>query len=75
MVHSGASEGLSFALSCGMISLILGLAVVGFLVYLVITYIPMPDVFKKVIVVIVAILLILYVLRALGGDIPVPSLR
>jgi len=53
------------------ITLILTLAVVGFLVWLIVTYIPMPDIFKKVIIVIVAIVLILYVLRLLGvADIP-----
>lgn len=55
-----------------MVSLILMLAVVGFLVWLIITYIPMPDVFKKVIIAIVVILLILYVLNVFGfHDIPV----
>jgi len=55
-----------------MITLVLSLALVGFLVWLIITYIPMPDVFKKAIIVIVVILLILYVLRVLGfHDIPV----
>jgi hypothetical protein len=54
-----------------MITLILTLAVVGFLVWLITTYIPMPDIFKKVIIVVVIIILILYVLRVLGvGDIP-----
>lgn len=54
-----------------MITLILTLALVGFLVYLIITYIPMPDPFKKVIVVIVIVLLILYLIRVLGFvDIP-----
>lgn len=54
-----------------MITLILSLALVGFLVWLIITYIPMPDIFKKVIIVIVVIVMILYVLRLLGiADIP-----
>jgi len=55
-----------------MITLILTLALVGFIVWLIITYIPMPDPFKKVIIVIVVIILILYVLNVLGiGDIPI----
>jgi len=55
-----------------MISLILTLAVVGFLVWLIVTYIPMPDIFKKVIVVLVVILLILYILNIVGfHDIPI----
>lgn len=58
-----------------MISLILGLALVGFLVYLITTYIPMADPIKKVIIVIVVIVMVLYVLRVLGvGDLPVPKL-
>lgn len=59
-----------------MISLILTLAVVGFLVYLITTYIPMPSIFKTVIYAIVAIVVILYVLRLVGFvDLPVPHLR
>lgn len=55
-----------------MITLILTLAVVGFLVWLIVTYIPMPDLFKKVIIVIVVILVVLYLLRMFGfHDIPV----
>lgn len=59
-----------------MISLILVLALAGFLVYLITTYVPMPPVFKPVIYVIVAIVLILYLMRVFGlADVPVPSLR
>jgi hypothetical protein len=58
-----------------MIALILTLALVGFLVYLIITYIPMPPPFKNVIIVIVVVLLVLYLLRVLGvSDLPVPRL-
>lgn len=56
-----------------MIELILTLALVGFIVWLIITYIPMPQPFKTIIIVIVAVFLILYVMRVLGiGDIPLP---
>ena len=55
-----------------MITLIIGLALVGFLVWLVVTYIPMPDVFKKAIIVIVVVLLILYLIQLFGFDIPLP---
>lgn len=59
-----------------MIMLVLVLALVGFLVYLVTTYIPMPAPFKTVMYVIVAVVLILYVMRVLGiGDIPIPQVR
>jgi hypothetical protein len=54
-----------------MITLILTLAVVGFLVWLIVNYIPMPDPIQKVIIVLVVIVMILYVMRALGvADIP-----
>lgn len=55
-----------------MISLLLTFAIVGFLVWLVITYIPMPDPFKKAIVVIVVVLLVLYLVQLFGLDIPIP---
>jgi predicted membrane channel-forming protein YqfA (hemolysin III family) len=54
-----------------MIGLILAIALAGFLVYLVTTYIPMPPPFKMAIYVIVVVLLILYVMRVLGiQDVP-----
>ena len=59
-----------------MIALILLLALVGFIVYLITTYIPMPPVFKTVLYVVVAIALSLYLMTVLGiSDIPVPRLR
>ena len=55
-----------------MISLILTLAVVGFILYLIETYIPMPQPFKYVIYVVVVIVLILYLMRVFGiADIPI----
>ena len=58
-----------------MISLILGLALVGFVVWLIVTYIPMADPIKKVIIVIVVVVMVLYVMRMLGiGDMPLPKL-
>lgn len=59
-----------------MISLIITLAVVGLITWLIITYIPMPPVFKQVILVVVAICVIIFVLNAfgiIGRDIPVPQ--
>jgi hypothetical protein len=56
-----------------MISLVLTLALVGFIVYLIVTYIPMPPVIRTGILVLVVILMILYVMRVLGiSDIPLP---
>ena len=59
----------------GLIELIIILAVVGLLVYLIETYIPMSPPFKIVIRVVVVLVLILYLLRLFVGDIPLPSAR
>lgn len=59
-----------------MLSLIITLAIVGFVVYLVTTFIPMPPIFKTVIYVIVALVLIVYLMGVLGlADLPVPRVR
>jgi hypothetical protein len=58
-----------------MIGLIIVLAVVGFIVYLLTTYIPMPAPIKQTIIVAVVIIMILYILRLVVGDIPIPRLR
>ena len=55
-----------------MISLILGLALVGFLLWLIITYIPMPEPFGKVLIVVVVVILILYLIKMFGFDMPLP---
>jgi hypothetical protein len=59
----------------GLIGLLIVLAVVGFLVWLLTTYVPMPDPIKQVIIVIVVIVMILYVLQLFVGDIPLPRFR
>jgi len=57
-----------------MITLLLTIAIIGFIVYLITTYIPMPPIFINVIYVITAIVIILYVWRAFGGaDVPLPG--
>jgi hypothetical protein len=59
-----------------MISLIFTLALIGLIVYLITTYIPMPAIFQTIIYVIVAVVLIIYLMRVFGiGDIPVPHIR
>ena len=59
-----------------MLSLILTLALIGFIAYLIVTYIPMADIIKKVILVIIAVCMILFIMRALGiGDIPIPQIH
>lgn len=56
-----------------MISLVLTLAIVGFIVYLITTFIPMPGIFKTGIMVITAICVILYLMQVFGfSDIPIP---
>ncbi len=56
-----------------MIALILTLALVGFVVFLITRYIPMPDPFKMIIYAIVAVCLILYIMSVFGiADIPLP---
>jgi hypothetical protein len=56
-----------------MITLVLGIALLGFLVYLIITYIPMPDIFQKAIVVIAIVFVVLYLVNLFGFDIPLPN--
>jgi len=55
-----------------LITLIVVLAVVGFCLWLVVTYVPMPAPFKTAIVVGVVLLLVLWLARALlgGGGLP-----
>ena len=55
--------------------MILALALVGFLIYLIVTYIPMPEIFKQVIMVVIAIVVILFVLSFLLGSGDMTSLR
>jgi predicted membrane channel-forming protein YqfA (hemolysin III family) len=50
-----------------MIGIILTIAILGLVVYLVTTFIPMPPPFKTVIYVIAVVLLLLYVLSAFGA--------
>lgn len=53
-----------------LILLVLGLAVVGFLVYLITTKIPMDPMFVWTIRIIVLIVVVLYLIRVLGVRIP-----
>ena len=53
-----------------LITLILGVALLGFLVWLITTKIPMDPIFVTVIYVIVAVAVIFFVLRQFGGSIP-----
>ncbi len=51
-----------------LVILLLSFALIGFLVYLIVTYIPMPEPFKQVIIVVCVILIILYLLANLNGN-------
>ena len=55
-----------------MIGIVLTIALVGLVVWLITTYIPMPAPFKNIIIAIVVILLILWLIQVFGfADIPV----
>lgn len=59
-----------------MINLILTLAVIGFALWLLITYVPMVEPIKKLIIVIVAVCVLLYLLSAFGiADVPLPRVH
>jgi len=59
-----------------MITLLLMLAIFGFLVYLIVNYIPMPPVFRTGIIVIAVVLVILYLIQVFGiGDLPIPRIH
>ncbi len=51
-----------------MLSILLTLAIVGFIAYLIITYIPMPEPFKQVIIVVLIIVLLLWLIGGAGGS-------
>ncbi len=56
------------------LTILLTLAIVGFVAYLIVTYIPMPAPFKQVILVVLVILLIVWLCNGLGllGSINTP---
>jgi hypothetical protein len=53
-----------------LVILILGIALIGALVWYITTYIPMPPVFKNIIYIVTAIVLILYLIRQFGSSVP-----
>ena len=59
-----------------MIGILLTLIVVGLILHLVLTYVPMAAPVKTVLLVVVVIFLCLWLLRVFGiADMPVPRLR
>jgi hypothetical protein len=55
-----------------LISAIVIVAVVGFAVWLVVTYVPMPAPFKTILIAFVALILVLWLLRIVVGPVVVP---
>ena len=53
-----------------LIILVLVLAVVGFLVHLIVTHIPMEPIFKVAIQIIVVVAIILYLIQRFSGGVP-----
>lgn len=51
----------------GLIELVVVFALLGFCLYLVLTYVPMPEPMKQALVVIVVVCLVLYVARIILG--------
>lgn len=58
-----------------MIGILVTLVLLGLVVYLVETYIPMSPPFKTVLRVVVVLFLVLYVLQVLGVSTGLPALR
>ena len=56
----------------GVVIAILTFALLGFLVYLIVTYIPMPAPFAQVITVACVVLIVLYLLAILTGQAALP---
>lgn len=53
-----------------LLMLLLVIALIGFGIYLITTYIPMPPIFKTIIYVIAAVIIFLYLIRVLGVALP-----
>ena len=49
-----------------LIALVLTVAIIGLLVWAIVTYIPMPPLFRQAIIAVAVIVIILYLLRTLG---------
>ena len=53
-----------------LVILVLVIAVIGVAVWAITTYLPMPPVFKTIIYVVAAIVLILFLVRTFAGTVP-----
>jgi len=60
----------------GLIELVLTLAVIGFITWLLTTYVPMAQPIRVAILVLVVVVVIFIIMRAFGiGDIPLPRVK
>ena len=53
-----------------LVILVLAIALVGFLVWAITTYIPMDPIFKTIIYIIVGVVMVLFVIRQFAGSVP-----
>jgi len=49
-----------------LLTLIVTLVVIGFVLWVLVTYVPMPPLYKQVLIVIVVLLIVLWLVRATG---------
>ncbi len=49
-----------------LVRIVIALALIGFLVWVLITYVPMPEAFRRLIIVVVVIAVVLWLLRWVG---------
>ncbi len=59
----------------GILLTLLLFALIGFVVYLIVTYIPMPAPFSQVIIVACVILLVIYLISIITGHASAPALH
>lgn len=58
-----------------LVLLVLALALIGFLVHLILAYVPMPAPFHSLIIVMVIVVIVLYLLAAVLGHTSLPTIR
>jgi len=58
-----------------LISLIVGVAVLGFVLWLITTYVPMPSLFKQALTVLIVIVVVVWVVRIMFGPITIAPVR
>lgn len=59
----------------GLIEFILIAVVIGLIVWVVTTYLPLPAPFPTIILVVAVVVLLLVLVRAMGFDMPIPRIR